>query len=72
MDDKWISVKDRLPALKTNVLFFNGGRVECGYYSRNKKWWIGNGGDFEIGDASITHWQPLPEPPQNTEDIENG
>ncbi|MFI5332604.1 MAG: DUF551 domain-containing protein [Candidatus Babeliales bacterium] len=58
---KWISVKDRMPQLGVETLFtdtesitvghlINNHKIAC-YYSKI---------DFE----DITHWLPLPKPPE--------
>jgi len=70
----WISVKDRLPPLNENVLFFNGKKeVRFGFFRQEPppvdNWatetsiWINDLSYEEIGTA--THWMPLPEPPKD-------
>lgn len=61
--DKWVSVEDRLPEEDNqyNVCYRmpNGNWVNftTGYsLSYNR---------FDEGNANITHWQPLPNPPQS-------
>lgn len=56
----WVRVEDRLPDEGVPVLTYGAGRLRTGY----NMW-----GDMEWDDddyycESITHWQPLPEPPE--------
>ena len=69
---EWISVEDRLPEAETDVIVFCGGSVDILTYRYNRR---GNAcfmyqdecGYWEERFApSVTHWMPLPEPP-NTE-----
>lgn len=58
--NQWISVKDRLPATEDEVLVLtiskNGNiNVDKGYFA--------NGRFVHRGSAKVTHWMPLPEPP---------
>ena len=70
---EWISVKDRLPPLRENVLFYNGKReIRFGFFSPDPppvdNWatessiWVNDLSYDEIGTA--THWMPLPAPPE--------
>lgn len=63
---KWISVKEKLPEPGKEVLVL-AGDVEYPLYDiayrgpgRNHKWMVYGG-----TEAKITHWMPLPEPPEN-------
>ncbi|MDD6642708.1 MAG: DUF551 domain-containing protein [Firmicutes bacterium] len=61
MRDQWISVKDRLPETEDEVLVLtmskNGNiNVDKGYFA--------NGRFVHRGRAEVTHWMPLPEPPE--------
>lgn len=62
----WISVKDRLPQVKEDVLIYDS-------HHRNiyKAWYIGDidvwfSNEYLPQFINITHWMPLPEPPEVT------
>lgn len=67
-DNGWISVKDRLPDDKERYLICTeDGRIDIAYYqpigdtfSEYEPFWQGSC----RFTASVTHWQPLPEPPK--------
>ena len=58
--DGWISIKDRLPEedsrgiSKVVIAYYADGRVRD-HYTHKGVWWQPRG--------EITHWMPLPEPP---------
>lgn len=57
---KWISVKDRLPRIRTRVHTFNGEEVEENWIMYDSQWmWSSD---------QVTHWMQLP-PPPITEEI---
>ncbi|KQC33975.1 hypothetical protein AAU57_12025 [Nonlabens sp. YIK11] len=71
---EWISVNDRLPEDKQQVMGFLGDHISGRYndfkmlhYSSTTKEWI----NWETGDNvedemdSVFYWQELPEPPTN-------
>ena len=61
---KWISVKDRLPEFHVDILFYAGkkdGTLKGRFYRKSHKF-ISNGNKFHKVD--VTHWMPLPEPPE--------
>ncbi|EAC1506304.1 TPA: DUF551 domain-containing protein [Escherichia coli] len=68
--DGWISCSERMPNDKQYVWCWGKsyGWTECdtfeGYYdcSRNKWWAVTDNG--EEPESKVTHWMPLPEPPQ--------
>ncbi|EEZ6655851.1 DUF551 domain-containing protein [Escherichia coli] len=68
--DSWISCSERMPNDKQYVWCWGKsyGWTECdtfeGYYdwSRNKWWAVTD--DGEEPASKVTHWMPLPEPPQ--------
>lgn len=60
---EWISVKDRLPEAHTVVLVhYTDGRIcTADYIDEYLKF---------ITSSTITHWMPLPEPPESEDDAE--
>jgi hypothetical protein len=66
---KWTSIKDKMPELTSGqsgpLIVSNGKEVydDCMYI--HGSFWVHYGGydndSFEIDD--VTHWMPLPEPP---------
>ena len=68
--DGWISCSERMPNDKQYVWCWGKsyGWTECdtfeGYYdcSRNKWWAVTDNGEEPA--SKVTHWMPLPEPPQ--------
>lgn len=62
----WISVKDRLPDECTHVLVYGEFGVSMAFlYGDNKHWYIADTEDWDEV-REVTHWMPLPEPPEVT------
>lgn len=57
-EQKWISVKERLPEKNKRVLCFDGFRMMGNSYSSYSDQ------DEEWFKRSFTHWMPLPNPPE--------
>lgn len=64
---EWISVKDRLPEKSDDYLVYYLKKYECGFETK----WINvcsfitsHDGWQTDNTETITHWQPLPEPPK--------
>lgn len=60
---QWIKCSDRMPDRFTDSLVTDGKRVGVKWWGGDK-WdcWAEN--DFVIYSGNITHWMPLPEPPE--------
>ena len=67
---QWISVKDRLPEKKSDVLMlFEFGNMAVGYWHDGDEdctFWCAytDDGFYTDCDSEPTHWMPLPEPPK--------
>lgn len=68
---EWISVKDRLPKIGVEVLIFDADSSndfhDVWSLARDEEYddigWNDKNGDWYYLD-DVTHWMPLPEPPQ--------
>jgi len=67
---EWISVKDRLPSVGEDILFYHkGGFCGVGQLMPGREgvyewlWW-GEIPRCLLKSNCITHWMPLPEPPK--------
>ena len=68
---QWISVKDRLPEDKQNVLTIDSeSKMEVCFYEKEWKGVFQQCGGL-VKIFNITHWMPLPEPPKK-EGADNG
>lgn len=62
MENRWISVKDRLPKDGETVLTFKNGIFEVQEYEKKRNGWIGENWFWAM--ATVSHWMPIPEPPK--------
>jgi len=54
----WISVEDELPNVAGwYLVFYNGCKMQVAFFN-GKKW------PFDNHYHKVTHWRPLPEPPE--------
>ena len=62
--NEWVSVEERLPEGHAQVLMWSAkwNIAEAGSYYNKHFWVYSEIGDGYIAD-NITHWMPLPEPP---------
>jgi len=68
---KWISVKDRLPEDHGRFITHTyAGVTMMNLYQTGVGWKSIRGADAAYWNAVITHWMPLPEPPQALKGVE--
>ena len=65
---RWISVKERLPENNTRVIGFMAWKAMTAVERQNNKWYSIDHLE-SLPDEAVTHWMPLPEPPQ---EVDNG
>lgn len=71
--DAWIKVSDRLPKIKSDdsasdtvIIIDRDAGVWIGWLTKGGKWRGENWGyDGDCGEATVTHWQPLPAAPDS-------
>ena len=68
-EERWISVKTRLPTEKGGYLIFVYGEIEKSEWTQCLlEWGFKDLYDEEFGEAypkkEVTHWMPFPDPPK--------
>ncbi len=61
---QWISVEDKLPKKGTWCLVFSPRYYQVAEYTENEKWAHAYGCNA-WNVAEVTHWLPIPKPPQH-------
>jgi hypothetical protein len=61
----WIPVTERLP-YESVFVYGKGGELVVAQYSHKHKWWEDDEG-YYCDTNYVTHWMPLPEPPEKGE-----
>lgn len=65
---KWVSVKERLPEDRSNVLvvayWHERWGVYMGWCAPERAEWSVHIGIGDRNDVAVTYWMPLPEPPK--------
>ncbi|EIY9416168.1 DUF551 domain-containing protein [Escherichia coli] len=62
--DSWISCSERMPKGYADVLVTDGEHVEVKWWDESGYWNSWKELNSDILAHEITHWMPLPEPPQ--------
>ncbi|WP_349817736.1 DUF551 domain-containing protein [Escherichia coli] len=62
--DGWISCSDRMPKGYADVLVTDGEHVEVKWWDESGYWNSWTELNSDIFADEITHWMPLPKPPQ--------
>lgn len=58
---EWISIDDRMPDDYQDVIATDGYTSNFAYWDAADNYWLYPG---DSPSGIVTHWQPLPEPPQ--------
>lgn len=64
MASEWIPVSERLPEDDQEVIVAWPGGVNTGLYSQRAPHWHYYYAESEVEFPGVTHWMPLPDPPE--------
>jgi len=75
MSNEWISVEDRLPSDKLDVVIIYTGNDEDKFvleaeweiHNEEGAFWLDAHDQYYYPHLSVTHWMPLPSPPDTGE-----
>lgn len=60
----WIKCSDKMPDNTDDVLYCdNKSEIHCGFYNEKYNWW--QSGSGVLKSCYVTHWMPLPFPPED-------
>ena len=63
----WIDVKERLPEEDGQYLVYGIGLASRADHYANGQWWKQHGWQPDELKRKVTHWMPLPQPPDKGE-----
>ncbi len=62
---EWIKCSDKLPAIDyEEIIVFDSKIVSSGFFSSKTNKFYYFVGDFDYDYKYVTHWMPLPQPPE--------
>lgn len=63
--EAWVECAERMPAESVDVLAYADDGIHVAFWSGDLGWWAPDAqGDTEEIEADVTHWRPLPAPPE--------